>query len=55
MLEKKTTFDWPLIEADWKDKMTKKLFFTFLHKLWTYFNQTNNFKQAGLFSQKYML
>ena len=56
MLEK-DAFVWSLINLNWRNKIYQKkdFFYFFLKKLWTYFNQTNKFKQTGIYSQKYML
>ena len=51
----KISFHWSLINANCKYNISKVWFYCFfLHKLWTYFNQTNNFKQKKICSQKYL-
>ena len=51
----KISFHWSLINANCKYNISKAWFCCFfLHKLWTYFNQTNIFKQKKIYSQKYL-
>ena len=46
---------WLILINEEQDNEKYEYYCFLLHKLWTYFNQTKNFKQSGTCSRKYTL